>query len=44
MNETFWDAQNFKIQACANSEDFPDPEKYSVPEIFVDWMLWEINE
>ena len=32
MNETFWDAQNLEIEACANFDDFPDPEKFAVPE------------
>ena len=36
MNETFWDAQNLEIEACANFDDFPDPEKIAVPEK----MLW----
>ena len=41
MNETFWDAQNFKIQACANSKDFSGSGKIFRPGIFfVDWMLW----
>ena len=39
MNETFWDAQNLEIEGCANFDDFPDPEKFAVPEKNVDWML-----
>ena len=40
MNETFWDAQNLEIEACANFDDFPDPENCRPGFFFVDWMLW----
>ena len=40
VNETFWDAQNLEIEACANSEDFSGSGKISRPgKIFVDSML-----
>ena len=32
MNETFWDAQNLEIEACANFEDFSGSGKIAVPE------------
>ena len=34
MNDTFWDAQNLDIEACANPEDFSGSGKYSVPDFF----------
>ena len=32
MNETFWDAQNLEIEACANFDDFSGCGKIAVPE------------
>ena len=41
MNDTFWDAQNLEIEACANFEDFSGPAKKSGPgKNYGDWMLW----
>ena len=47
MNETFWEFQNLEIGACANFDDFPDPENCRPGTFFVDWMLgviltWQI--
>ena len=32
MNETFWDAQNLEIEACANFDDFSGSGKIAAPE------------
>ena len=39
MNETFWDAQNLEIEACANFDDFSGSGKIAVPEFSL-WIGW----
>ena len=49
MNETFWEAQNLDLEACANFLQKSDPEKFSrapkknhgTEKKISDWMLWE---
>ena len=44
MNETFWDAQNLEIVACANSDDFSGSGiNFRPGKNFVDWMLWVVG-
>ena len=38
VNETFWDAQNLEIEACANFDDFSGPGKN-----YGDWMLGAVG-
>ena len=38
-DETFWDAQSLDIEACANFDDFPDPENCRPGKNYRDWML-----
>ena len=41
MNETFWDAQNLEIEACANFGDFSGSGNNFHPgKSYGDWMLW----
>ena len=51
MNETFWEAQNLDLEACANFLQKSDPEKFSrapkknhgAEKIFSVSMLWDIT-
>ena len=44
MNETFWDAQNVEIGACAIFDYFSGSGKNSRSgSFFVDWMLGEAD-
>ena len=45
MNETFWDAQNLEIEACANFDDFSGSGKITIPDKkFVDWTFFIENQ